>query len=96
MLHLIVVALATFWAWETVRFALSEYAPGVLASTGAAHPLVVAALPLYLLWPDWVSALAVAGLVGLIHLTASRYMPDPTPVYPQRQPGRRGGLPPLP
>lgn len=95
MLHPLAVLLATFWAWATVRYIAEPLVPRGFAVTRPAHPLVVAALPLYLYWPDWVLALAVAGGVGLLTAVVDRFLipPSAPTVLPRR---RRGGLPSLP
>lgn len=96
MLDLIPLLLATFWVWETVRYAAERYAETVFDATRAVHPLLVAALPLVVLWPDWVDALAVAAGVGLLHLFVQRALGLASPPQVVMQRPRRGGLPPLP
>ncbi len=96
MLHTLYVALATLFLWETLRFAISEHAPRIYAATRTAHPLVVAILPLVVFWPDWIRALAVAGLVGIFHVLMRSFVPEPSvPTYAPRE-SRRAGLPPIP
>lgn len=95
-MNLVLVLLATFWAWETVRFGLETYASHLFSNTRVVHPLLVAALPLYILWPDWVSALGVAGAVGLLVAVVDRvFMAEPVHQLPIPR-RRTGGLPPLP
>lgn len=97
MTELVLLLFATFWAWETLRFALEAWAPRFFALSRPIHPLVVASLPLYVLWPRWVPALAVAGVCGLLVAFVDRVMAG-TNVTPVTLPRRRssGGLPPLP
>lgn len=97
MLRLLLILLATFWAWETLRFVLETYAGRVFSLTRPVHPLVVAALPLYVLWPDWVAALGVAGATGLLVVWTERLFVS-EPVQQVQVPRRRqpGSLPPLP
>lgn len=98
MLELVLLVLATFFVWESLRYAAEQYASSVFTATRAVHPILVAALPLYVLWPDWVWALGVAGAVGLLVGIADKWLspaPTPAPMYVPR--GRSsGGLPPLP
>jgi membrane protein implicated in regulation of membrane protease activity len=97
VLDLLLLVLATFWAWETLRYALEHLTPAVFASTRILHPLAVAVLPLVVLWPEWVDALAVAGatgiLVGVMDQFFGHSAPQPVPFQRTR---RSGGLPPLP
>ena len=96
MLDLVLILLATFWAWETLRYAVESVAPRVVAATRPLHGVIAAALPLYVLWPNWVAALAVAGATGLLVAWTDRAFGNsaPTPIsIPRRD---RGGLPPLP
>ncbi len=96
MLELVLVLLATFWAWETLRYAVESVAPRLVAMTRPLHGIIAAVLPLCVLWPDWVAALAVAGATGLLVAWTDRVF-TPTPVAPISIPRRRqGGLPPLP
>lgn len=95
MLHSLTVLLATFWAWETVRYIADTYAPNVFAATRPAHPLAVAAFPVVVFWPDWITGLAVAAGVGILHLLVERFLVKDYPV-PVQLPRNRGGLPPLP
>jgi predicted membrane metal-binding protein len=63
VLHLLLAVLATFFAWEAVR--------GLPVSPpGWSQPLIVLVLALGALHlPDpWLSAAAVAGVVGLLHV----------------------------
>lgn len=95
-MRLVLIGLATFYLWETVRFAVERYAPSVFNATRVVHPLVVAAFPLAVLWPDWIAALGVAGAVGLLVAVVDRWMGQPSQsvMLPRRR--TRGGLPPLP
>ena len=95
----LLLLLATFWGWETLRYALEQYLPSLFQSTRALHPLVVAVLPTWVLWPNWVAGIAVAGATGLLVATADRFLSPSTSstrptVLPRRRPG--GGLPSLP
>lgn len=97
MLHTVYVALAAFFAWQTLRYAATEYAYQAFAATRVLHPLVVAALPLAVLWPDWIRALAVAGIVGFLVAGVERLSGAAEPVQqyvPQRT--ARRTLPSLP
>lgn len=98
MLHYIAVLLATFFIWETLRYIADTFVPLVFAKTRAVHPLVVAAFPVTVLWPDYVGALAVAGGMGILHLAVERYLvtEGSTPIQVPRRTSRMGGLPPLP
>lgn len=97
MLRLVLTLFATFWAWETLRFAAEQYLSSAFSATRALHPLVVAALPLYVLWPDWVAALGVAGATGLLVALVDRFLAGlPEPVVIPRQRSSNLGLPPLP
>jgi hypothetical protein len=91
------VVLATFWVWESFRALMERFLPEVFALARPVHPILAAALPLYLLWPDWVAALAVAGVVGLLVAAADRIFGS-TPVQELPVPRRRssGRLPRLP
>lgn len=97
MTSLVLLTLATFWAWETFRFLLLEYQTKWYGYTRALHPFLVLSFPLFMLWPDYVSAMAVAGTVGLIHQIVSRFLVidgTPSTVVPR---GRRSvNLPRLP
>lgn len=97
-MELVLIVLATFWCWETARYALERYLPSAFAATRALHPVVVALLPLGLLWPEWVTALALAGATGLLVALVDRFVAggssSPAPVVLPRR--RTGGLPPLP
>ncbi len=94
--QLVLLTLATFWLWETVRYAAESFIPQIFSATRPLHPLVVAAAPLLVLWPEWVQALAVAAAVGILHLAVEKYL-APDTATPIQLPRRRGGgLPPLP
>jgi hypothetical protein len=98
-MRLVLVLLATFWAWETLRYILERYAGPVFSATRPLHPFVVAALPLYILWPDWVAALAVAGAAGLLVAVVDRALvgePAQQLQIPRRRGLRGDGLPPMP
>lgn len=97
-MRLILALFATFWAWETLRFTLERYAGAAFTATRPLHPLVVASLPLYILWPDWVAALGVAGATGLLVAVVDRALVvEATPQLPvSRRRRTQGGLPPLP
>ena len=97
MLRLVLLLLATFFAWESVRYAAERYLSGVFVATRPLHPVLVAALPLYVLWPDWVAALGIAGATGLLVGVADKWF-DGSPDVPQYVPRTRsfGQLPPLP
>jgi membrane protein implicated in regulation of membrane protease activity len=96
-MDLILIILATFWVWETFRAVMERFLPSVFALARPAHPILAAALPLYLLWPEWVSALAVAAVVGLMVVTVDRLF-NTTPIEAYQRPRRSmtGGLPRLP
>jgi hypothetical protein len=96
-MELVLVTLATFWVWETFRAVMEAYLSRVFAQTRPVHPFLAAALPLFLLWPNWVAALAVAGVVGLMVTAVDRWLVG-TPVETFQRPQRRrnGGLPTLP
>lgn len=94
MLHLVLLTLATFWIWETVRYPLQAFIPGLFNATRALHPLLVATVPVVLLWPDWVSALAVAAVVGMLCVLVDQHLGTPEPIVLSRP--RSRGLPPLP
>lgn len=96
MLRLVLLIFATFWAWETLRFILQSYVSTLFDLTRSLHPFLVAALPLWVLWPDWISALAVAGATGILHLLVERFL-IPMSAAPMSFGRRRPrGLPPLP
>jgi cobalamin biosynthesis protein CobD/CbiB len=88
MIDLVVVVLAVYWAWATLRdlipWSLPEWA----------HPALVIGGTVALTYPDWRLAMAGAGGVLLLHLVAGRLLasrpPEPSPM---RLPTR---LPPLP
>lgn len=93
--QLVLTVLATFFLWESLRFVLETYASRVFTLTRPVHPLFVVALPLYVLWPDWLAALAAAGATGLVVATVDKVFGAPVaPVVIPRP--NRGGLPPLP
>lgn len=96
-MELVLITLATFWVWETFRTLMERFLPLVFEALRPVHPILAAALPLYLLWPEWVSALAVAALVALLVATFERVF-DTTSVQQVPIPRRRstGGLPSLP
>lgn len=96
-MDIVLLVFATFWVWATFRALMENYLPQVFSLLRPVHPLVAAVLPLYVLWPHWVSALAVAGIVGLLVAAVDRVF-SPTPVQQVPVPRRRtpGGLPPLP
>lgn len=101
MYQFAVLALATFWAWETVRFIWEQYAPGSYSVARPIQPLVVAAIAVaagnHYDRSGILLGLAVAGFVGILHVVvqwiASRSPTNPVAV-PLRRP--RAGLPPLP
>lgn len=96
-MDLVLLGLATFYLWETIRFAVERYAPAVFNATRVVHPLVVASFPLAVLWPDWIAGLAVSGGVGLLVAIVDRWLgsaPARPVVIPRRR--SRGGLPDLP
>ncbi len=98
MLDLVVLMVAVFWAWETLRYALQTYLPNLFSLSRPVHPLIVLALPLWLLWPDWVPAMAVAGAVAILHVVMERLGQETsggTPIQLRRR-QQRGGLPDLP
>jgi hypothetical protein len=91
-----VLVLATFWAWETLRFAMERWASWVFISTRPLHPLLVAGFTVYFSWPDVLFGLAAAGAVGILVGLVDRFLSSPSApamVVPRR---RGGGLPPLP
>jgi membrane protein implicated in regulation of membrane protease activity len=96
-MELVLITLATFWVWETFRAVMEAYLPRVFTLARPVHPILAAALPLFLLWPNWVAALAVAGVVGLLVAAVDRVFGS-TPVETFQRPQRRrsGGLPTLP
>jgi membrane protein implicated in regulation of membrane protease activity len=93
---LVLLVLATFFVWETARFAAETYAPGHFATTRVVHPLLVAALPLAVLWPEWVTALGVAGASGLLVAVVDRFVAPSAPPAILPRGTTRHGLPPLP
>lgn len=96
-MDIILVILATFWVWETFRALMESFLPLVFAVTRPVHPLFAAALPLYLLWPEWVSALAVAGAVGIMVAAVDRVFNTPhIETYQRPRRSRERGLPTLP
>jgi hypothetical protein len=94
VLELILLVLSTFWLWETIRYTAERFIPAVFDATRPVHPLVVAAWPVAVLWPDAVSALGVAGATGLLVAATDRWFAGPPVVIPRRR--SRGGLPNLP
>lgn len=97
MFTLLTLTLATFFVWSSIRYPAERYVRAYFDASRVVHPVVVAALPLVVLWPEWVSALAVAGLVGLLVAATDRYLATDAiqPIsIPNRR--RRGVLPPLP
>jgi hypothetical protein len=96
VLRIILLVLATFWAWETVRYPVERYAGQLFSYSRPLHPLIVAAFPLYVLWPDWVAGLGVAGATGLAVGLVDRYLGSGGPAVPVQLPRRRNSLPPLP
>jgi hypothetical protein len=96
-MDLFLLVFATFWVWETFRALMERFADPVFVLLRPVHPLLAAVLPLYVLWPQWVAALAVAGVVGLLVAAVDRLFGS-TPVQQVQVPRRRtsGGLPPLP
>jgi hypothetical protein len=91
------LVLTSFWLWATVRYPFERYASRIFDLTRPVHPLAVAVLPLVYLWPDWIKALAVAGVTGLLIAFTDRVFDTSVPT-PVQLPRRRnvGGLPPLP
>lgn len=87
-LHVALLALAAFTAWEWLLAVLPFALPAAL------HPLVVVGLAYgaqYLPLP-WLVAAAAAGLVGLLHLQVRSGVAEPGPLQiPRRNPrvGRR-------
>lgn len=97
MSELVLLTLATFFLWSSIRYPAERYVGSYFDTTRVLHPLVVAALPLVVLWPEWVPALAVAGLVGLLVGVTDKYFGGPSPTAtPFQVNRRRSGLPPLP
>lgn len=96
-MDLVVIGLATFWAWSTLRYVLEILFPTLFLTTRILHPFVVAAGPLWLLWSDWISALAVAGAVGIALTLFDRLLLEPSgPPVAVQQRRTPGSLPPLP
>lgn len=96
-MELLLVIFATFWVWETFRALMEAFLPAAFAQARPVHPLLAAALPLYLLWPAWVSALAVAGVVGLMVAAVDRiFNTTPVEAYQRPRPSQNRGLPSLP
>lgn len=96
-MNVVLLGLATFYLWETVRYPFERFAPRVFDRTRVVHPLLVAFLPIVYLWPDWVAGLGVAGAVGLLVAVVDRVFGGSRPapvVLPRRR--SRGGLPDLP
>lgn len=96
-MDLILIILATFWVWETFRALMERFLPDVFTMARPVHPILAAALPLYLLWPNWVAALAVAAVVGLMVAVVDRAM-NTTPIEAYQRPRKSAGsgLPRLP
>lgn len=93
MFDLVLLVFATFFLWETLRLPLERYAEWIFDLSRPVHPLVVAVLPLVVLWPEWITALAVGGVVGLLVAAVDRFLgTPPQPVALTR----RRGLPPFP
>lgn len=98
VLHLIVIALAALWAWESLRYAYARYAPGLHSATAPLHPLVVAGFA-WLAWylgNPWALVGAAAGLTGLIHIVITRLVGEPEVQQFPIQRRTRPGLPSLP
>lgn len=97
MTSLVLLTLATFWAWMTFRFILREFKPVWYGKTRAVHPFLVLAFPLVILWPDYIAAMAVTAVVGVLQQTTSAIFEgsgEQPVIVPRRAPSR--GLPPLP
>lgn len=96
MLHLLVVTLAVFWVWEFVKYGLENFAPFVFDKTRVAHPLLVLGVAFWQTYPDYLSAAAIAAVVGILHILVEKIggVGGYAPVTIPRP--RRGGLPPLP
>lgn len=90
MLSLVMAALAVFFIWEFVLVAVPWTIPIVL------QPVLVYAAALAYCWPDWRTALAVAGAVGVLHVLVTR--PGATTGGTQgiRRPPRQPSIPRLP
>jgi hypothetical protein len=95
--NFVLFVLATFWVWETVRYAFESFLPVWFGATRFAHPLLVAAMALAMVYPGYVYAMAIAGSVGLLHLVAERLggAASALPVMVSRA-RSRNALPPLP
>jgi hypothetical protein len=95
--HLVLLVLATFFVWQTIRFAAEALASRVFTATRPAHPLLVVSLPLYVLWPHWIAALGVAGATALLVALSDRlFNSSPAVPIPLPRTRTRGSLPPLP
>jgi hypothetical protein len=91
-----VLVLATFWAWETLRYAMERWASWLFQTTRPIHPLVVAGFTVFFTYPDVLLGLAAAGTVGLLIGTVDRVLSGPQVPIPVPRRSRGGGLPPLP
>lgn len=96
-MNLVLIGLATVWAWMTLRYLLEIFAPLLFQWTRPLHPIIIAAGPLWLVWPDWLSGLAVAGAVGIFLTIFDRFVIEPSgPPVAVQQRRTPGSLPPLP
>lgn len=84
-LRLLLLALATFTVWEWLAVILPTTLPAWL------QPLVVAGMAYGAQWlPErWLFALAVAGLVAVLHVVVRNAAEGQSARLPQRVPARR-------
>lgn len=96
-MDLILVIFATFWAWETFRALLERFAPVIFTLSRPVHPVLAAVLPLVVLWPHWIPALAVAGVVCLMVAGVDKvFNSTPVTAFQSQKRPEFGGLPRLP
>jgi hypothetical protein len=94
----VLLTLALFWAWVSLRFALEGLLPSqVYDLSRFVHPLIVFAIA-WVCYPHVIPAAAASGATGLLVAVCDRFFgtgaATATPVTIPRR--RRGGLPPLP
>lgn len=92
MKEIVLVTLASFWIWETFRYAAQTLVitATVFDATRFLHPFLVLAFPLWYFWPDFVTAAAVSAMVGLLHQGVERYTVSATPATFEPRSRRRG------
>lgn len=69
--NFLLLTLAGFWAWETIKYAFEYFLSWAFEATRVAHPLLVWVI-LYNLSGHAVYAMALSGAVAILHVLVER------------------------